>query len=126
MSKASGQNRLSFVCLGCHLNAFPYSDGILDDGEIENTSYPLLNNISFDFAKLDIKSIKCLKIGHLNINGLRSKLDFLKLFLHTNRFDIFSLNETKVDKNVLDSELNIPIYNLFRRNRNKHYGGVII
>ena len=46
-----------------------------------------------------------LNIAHLNVNGLRSKLDYLKIVVNKNRFDILCLNETKIDGSIADSDI---------------------
>jgi len=49
-------------------------------------------------------------MGHLNINGLCSKMDFLKIFLSSNNLHILSVNETKIDKTILDADIHIDGY----------------
>ena len=61
-----------------------------------------------------------LNIAHLNMNGIRSKLDFLKILLFQEKFDILCLNETKIDKSISDSEISIPGYVLYRQDRSLH------
>ena len=68
----------------------------------------------------------CLNIGHFNINGLRSKIDFIRIFLREHKFDILCLNETKIDSTVSDAEISVPGYTIFRQDRTCHGGGVLI
>ena len=67
-----------------------------------------------------------LNIVHLNVNGLRSKLDYLKIVVNKNRFDILCLNETKIDGSIADSDIELPGYKSYRQDRNLHGGGTII
>ena len=60
------------------------------------------------------KHIKNLFFGHLNINSLRNKREFLEPQIR-NRFD-FSFS---------GSEFTIPGYRLFRKDRNQHRGGLV-
>ena len=55
-----------------------------------------------------------------------SKLDFLKILLFQEKFDILCLNETKMDKSVSDSEIIIPGYLLYRQDRTLHGDGTMI
>ena len=60
-----------------------------------------VENFDYNFKKLDSK--KGLSICLYNVNGLRSKLDDIKVFL---------------------IDLTIPNYNFHRKDRNRHGGGV--
>jgi len=64
-----------------------------------------------------------MKIGILNINSLRNKINELEYFLNGNNFHVFSLNETKVkDINLMS----ISNYSLLRNDRTNRGGGVAI
>ena len=67
-----------------------------------------------------------INIAHLNINGLRSKIDFLKIFLLQEKLDVICLNETKIDSTVSDGDVKIPGYNSYRQDRSLHGGGTLI
>ena len=41
-------------------------------------------------------------------------------------FDIFAINESKIDPSIPDSEINIPSYKSIRKDRNRNGGGVVI
>ena len=41
-------------------------------------------------------------------------------------FDIFAVNESKIDDTIADAEISIPGYNLTRSDRNRAGGGVVI
>ena len=60
----------------------------------------------------------------LNIRSLHPKYEELKYFLQTHRFDILGLNETWLDESFRNEELEIPDYDLVRKDRNRHGGGV--
>ena len=62
--------------------------------------------------------------GHLSINYLRNKREFLEPFIR-NHFDIFLVSETKLDSSFPESELRISGYRLFRKDRNQCGGGLI-
>ena len=62
--------------------------------------------------------------GHLNINSLRNKIEFLEPLIR-NHFDIFLVSEAKLDSNFLGSEFTIPGYRLFSKDRNQYGGGLI-
>lgn len=70
-----------------------------------------------------------LSFGFLNIHYLYQKLDELQLILcdESNDFNAFALNETFLDASYQDYELQIPGYELIRKDRlEKSGGGVAI
>ena len=64
-------------------------------------------------------------IGHLNINSIRSKFSgFKDLFLKET--DIYLLSETKIDDSFPNSQFFADGYRMFRKDRNKIGGGLIL
>ena len=50
--------------------------------------------------------------------------DELLIYTHDKPFDILTLNETRPDNSISDSEVKIPGYDIVRRDRNRNGGGV--
>ena len=50
--------------------------------------------------------------------------DELLLYMQNKHFDIITLNETRLDSSVLNGEIEIPGYDIVRRDRNRSGGGV--
>jgi len=50
----------------------------------------------------------------------------VKLILQHKPFDIFVINETKLDSSVSDSAMHVDGFNFVRNDRNRHGGGVAI
>ena len=69
---------------------------------------------------------KGLHIAHLNIHYLYPKLDEVKLLTNYQNIDIFCLCETFLNQQFSDNELQIPDYNIFRKDRQSHGGGLIV
>ena len=61
-----------------------------------------------------------------NINGLRGKLDKLKLLAHVEARDIIACQDTKISSKQSDNSLTIDGYKLFRKDRNESGGGVAL
>ena len=70
------------------------------------------------------KHIKNLFFGHLNINSLRNKKEFLEPLI-SNHFDIFLISRTKLDFSFSESEFTIPGYRLLRKDKSQHEGCLI-
>ena len=50
--------------------------------------------------------------------------DELLIYMQDNPFDILTLNETRLDNSISDSEVKIPGSDIVRRDRNRNGGGV--
>ena len=67
-----------------------------------------------------------LKIGHLNVDGLRGKLPEIKLVLQETGLDILAIRETKLAANVTENEIGMDGYFVVRKDRDRNGGGVLI
>ena len=69
-----------------------------------------------------------LKIIHQNVQSLRSKINELRLLCTSlqNGIHILTLSETWLNESILDSEISIPDYNLFRLDRGENGGAVAV
>ena len=63
-------------------------------------------------------------MASLNINGLSTHVDELRVYLATNDIDILAINETKLDESIMEGEVNICGYDIVRRDRKRGGGGV--
>ena len=68
--------------------------------------------------------LKGFKVCQLNIASLIKHYDELLLYMQSKPFDIITLNETRLDSSVLNGEIEIPGYDIVRRDRNRNGGGV--
>ena len=74
--------------------------------------------------KNNIKRMRGFKITHLNIRSLMKNIDQLRIYLHCQKYDVITLNETMLDSTVIEHEVNINGYDFIREDRNRHGGGV--
>ena len=58
------------------------------------------------------------------MNSLLSKIDELREIARKTRATVIGVTESKLDRSVLDEEINIDGYELVRSDRNRHGGGV--
>ena len=71
------------------------------------------------------KNPKNLIMGHLNINSLRNKFEFLKPIISPN-FDILLVSETKLYESFPNNQFSISGCRMFRQDRNCFGGGLCI
>ena len=68
---------------------------------------------------------KGLHFLHLNINSLLPKVDELRNIAEKTRASVIGITESKLDSSIFDSEINIAGYDVLRKDRNRHGGGVV-
>ena len=73
-----------------------------------------------------IPSENALNIVYYNARSLLPKLHDLKGIIDTESTDIICIVETWLSSDVLDNELAISNYQIFRHDRNFHGGGVMM
>jgi hypothetical protein len=94
-----------------------------------------LSNLNFettiaDNNNLNTKSIppfptkRGFKLTSLFIASLIKHIDELRILLVNYPVDILPINETKLDNSINDCEIHIPGYEILRRDRDRHGGGV--
>ena len=80
----------------------------------------------YDCLRFEELNQKGLRIVHLNVRSLLRNLSEIELLLSQNNVHILSLNETWLDDSVLDQEVYIAGYQIIRKDRNRHGGGVVV
>ena len=86
---------------------------------INSSNLPKQNDNKVIYPKL-----KGLKFADVNITSLPKHLDEFKLFLQQLPFGILSLNEKRLDETIQNNMVQIPGYEIIRRDRNRRGGGV--
>ena len=66
------------------------------------------------------------KMAYLNITSLTKHIDELRFLLANYPLDVISINETRLDEGILNSENYIPGYEIVRRNRNRNGRGLLL
>ena len=98
-----------------------FADDITVPSEAQSNS-DLDTSSSTDNWKVSNK--RGLHLTHLNINSILSKIDELRAIAKKSRASVIGITESKLDKTVLDEEINIDGYELARSDWNRHGGGV--
>ena len=120
-------------------NVFPFSDdyfsspdklnrssasNYLDAGFTENgNSINAFEHDVFNFLS-DYKGK--FAIGYLNINSVFDKFSDIKFILNNQLLDIFVIAESKLDQLISDDDFSSIYYSLYRRDRTRHGGGLMV
>lgn len=59
-------------------------------------------------------NISNLKLGHLNVRGLETHIDDIKLLLHKTEYHFFAVTETKLKSSAPVGPVRVPAYNLVK------------
>ena len=77
---------------------------------------------------INLTNQRGLKIGHINVNGLKQKLSEISLLLNTVKLDLLAISETHLTSQVSNAEINIDGFNMVRSDRcdGRRGGGTLI
>ena len=67
-----------------------------------------------------------LKILSLNARSVLPKMESLQLLAQAEDLDVICVVETWLSAEILDAEISLCGYQCFRRDRNRHGGGVVV
>ena len=107
----------------CENMAHSSSEDISNNQDNIRNSSPRLN---YEHVQNEIQSVKGFKIAHLNIRSLLKHIDEFRIFLRKKHFDIICLNETLLDETIANNEVLIDGYQIIRKDRIRHGGGVLL
>ena len=88
-----------------------------------NLSEQSANNFS-NIKNQRLMDPNIVKIGHLNINSFRNKYEMCAGFIKN--FNLFLISESKLDDNFPDKQFHINGFKIFRCDRNRYGGGLIL
>ena len=116
-------NLLTFSKVKYKKNSFLFQHLLLLSGDISlnpgpNQEYQLNNETWSPFKKRGLHFL------HININSLLPKIDELRSIAEKSKAAVIGISETKLDKSVLNSEIDIVNYVIIQRDRNRNGGGV--
>ena len=92
----------------------PSNESTSSDHNVHNSGDP----------RVQFPKEKGAKIAHLNIRSLRNRRDEFAQFLHDCPYDVMSLSETWLDKDICHNLVSIEGYKFERKDRTQYGGGV--
>ena len=123
---------IAFVCDQCSLSSLPFAGNVSVDSDNSSTlPPPLPSSVSAPSSTAPLPvpqslSSKGLHFVHANVRSLLPKIPEIKLFLSRTKTAVFAASETWLDSTVNDGEIQVPGFNVLRRDRNRNGGGVAL
>ena len=97
------------------------------DSELSPTQLSCSSGSGMTNGNVIPKGNKGLVIATLNINSLiKHIIDEVRIFLAQHALDILAINESKLDNLISDNEICITGYTVYRKDRNRFGGWVVI
>ena len=100
------------------------SDCLPSDTSTGISSLVNLNN--YEDKKSTFKTFSGLKCYHVNVHSLLLKLDEIRYIVSDLKIQCLSVNESFLSPDIGDHEISIDNFCVFRKDRNRHGGGVIL
>jgi exonuclease III len=95
-----------------------------DDAESTTPSNDSIHNLSDQNYQCFAR--KGLHFIHVNARSVVNKLTELSVLAHKTKASIIAVSETWLDSTITDSEAKVEGYNLVRKDRDRHGGGVCL
>ena len=100
------------------------SSALNEKSEIDNKIVDHITNA--DLKSLCIRNLNKIVVGHLNINSIRNKFDYLAHQVR-GKIDILMISETKLDESFPPSQFFLDGHGIFFRfDRNGNGGGILL
>ncbi|EDO49849.1 predicted protein [Nematostella vectensis] len=73
-----------------------------------------------------VPNLRGFKMALLNIVSLPNHIDEIRIMNMLDNVDVFGFNETRLDETVTNGEMNIPGFDIIRKDRKRNGGGVCL
>ena len=108
-----------WICQRCERDCFPFHSvshltSSLDSSSTTSSTAPIQHPSTH------------LKVFSFNARSILPNIDQLRSLCFLEHFDVVAVCDTWLSANILDSEISIDGYNLIRKDRNRHGGGVLL
>ena len=95
-------------------------------GDISLNPGPVYNNQSLHSNKWNVFRSKGIHLIHLNVTSLLPKLDEIRYIAEGTKAAVIGIIESKLNKSIFQSEIQIDNYDLLRCDRNRNSGGIAL
>ena len=111
----------------CIKHAVASLPNISDNEPVNRQKCFEMRSASFEGKEsLSINKADGFKIMSLNVFSLLGHLDQLNILIEEEKPHVIGINETKIDSDISDTDIQIGGYEVVRRDRNKWGGGVAL
>lgn len=126
MQKYELGDECMYLCNPCMLKELPSCCVLEEDDTPDSPDDPCADepdddpdvDVYGDFHRKGIHFI------HINARSIRHKMTDLKIIAEKSKAGIIAISESWFDSSITDAEVSMPGYNLERKDRNTHGGGV--
>lgn len=125
-----------WTCCVCLLLQLPFNDCDISSDIMLNTNlvptdaemFLTVTNDLYPSLRNDVRHFPGLKIAHLNVNGLLSKILDIRALLSSIKFDILAITESHLNNNISNIDITIAGYKIARNDRKdgRKGGGSVI
>ena len=115
---------MKWMCPQCSLNESPFIED--DDNHSLLGSQPHVKSATLRSRGLFHSGMKGILVSHLNKRSVLPKHDELQLMLQNGQSLVFGLSETWLSDKITDSEVGVPGFHVFRRDRSRRGGGMMV
>ena len=84
----------------------------------------MANNDFLEIQQQRVDNAKSIIVGHLNVNSIRNRFILAESIVKA--FDLFLISESKLDSTFSMNQFHIYSFKVFRRDRNRSGGGLIL
>ena len=105
------------------LKSFKATKIVYSSSSLHKDNVTFSNDVT-EIPKRKIENFKNTVIGHSNINSLRNKFVFAQDLIRD--FDIILISESKLDDIFPNNQLKIDYYKMFRFDRNRYRGSLVL
>ena len=84
----------------------------------------MANNDFLEIQQQRVDNAKSIIVGHLNVNSIRNRFILAESIVKA--FDLFLISESKLDSTFSMNQFHIYNFKVFRRDRNRSGGGLIL
>lgn len=113
-----------WCCDFCYRSALPYADCSFISSTSDESDQSIAASVASSVPPGCHRT--SMSVYYTNCRSLLPKMDELRLLAVTSRPDLIAISESWLDPSIAACEVAIPSYQLFRRDRSRHGGGVCL
>jgi exonuclease III len=99
---------------------------VSNEQSVLNSDNSVAVNPADDLVTVRKSYPKNVLMAYLNVNSIRYKIVEVEHIMRNSNLNIFGISETKIDSSFPDKQFQLQGYNMFRKDRTCHGGGLLV